>query len=577
MALDIEISKDNYKILRVDSCGKKIYIGSKYNQKREIKKFVDSVWPITYNDIFIILGLSLGEHIEEIQKYTELNQKILIVEFNKELIQYCRSDKKIAEILNKSGIKITNSIKEVDDFFQNYVNKSNVNFVKVNTYCKYANIFWNEYEHIYSHIKSSIFNIVINRNTLNILGNKYFENFLGNIKYIAKNPEINILKDKYKNKPAVIVSAGPSLSKNVNLLRNIDNTLILTGGRTIKTLMERNIHPSLLGIVDPTDKSYEIVKDVIEKVDYPLYFNDVTPTYVLLHHKRKKIYSLQNQFLNDILKKDIPSLYGGGSIAHSLTEVALYIGCNPIIYIGQDLAYTNDLEHDNSARNPGSDAKHRIYKRNDDIYVDDIYGNKVRTSLVLNSYRENLEKIISENPSISFINATEGGSNIKGTEIHTLSEVLKKIKKEKIISIDQYLDNINDVDYSKMICEYLKNTLKECTEFYKLCEDGKNNLNKCKVMYGNNLYKKYEEKFLLLHKKIQSKIHNLIVFDALLSKVIYEVEGNNKYAVIFSDSPIEKFQKKYNMAFDLYSNVQKVIEKYSPQIENIIKDLEKIN
>ena len=41
MNLNIEMSKDGYKVLKIEKNDKKIYLGSKYNQKREIEKFIN--------------------------------------------------------------------------------------------------------------------------------------------------------------------------------------------------------------------------------------------------------------------------------------------------------------------------------------------------------------------------------------------------------------------------------------------------------------------------------------------------------------------------------------------------------
>lgn len=56
--------------------------------------------------------------------------------------------------------------------------------------------------------------------------------------------------------------------------------------------------------------------------------------------------------------------------------------------------------------------------------MDDIYGKKVRTSNPLNMFRENIEVIIKQHKDIKFINATEGGAHINGSEVKFLNEVI---------------------------------------------------------------------------------------------------------------------------------------------------------
>jgi len=73
------------------------------------------------------------------------------------------------------------------------------------------------------------------------------ENMLDNIEQIAKNPGVNILYDKFKGKPAVIVATGPSLKKNMHLLKGLgDKALILSCDATFKLLLKNNIKPHMV-------------------------------------------------------------------------------------------------------------------------------------------------------------------------------------------------------------------------------------------------------------------------------------------------------------------------------------------
>lgn len=573
MGLDIDYSKDGYKILRVEVNGKKKYVGSKYNQKREIDNFINSFGQISIKDNFIILGLSFGEHIKELIKTSGKDSKILIVEFNNELIDYCKNDEKAKFIFEDKRISLITTDKDIREFFYNNIDEGNINFLKIDTYCKYANIFWNEFSRIHSLIKEEVLRITLNRNTVLINGDMYLKNLLKNVKYIAKSTEINVLKNKYKNQPAIIVSAGPSLSKNIHLLKNVNNSLILSGGRTVKALLEKGIQPSFVGIVDPKEESYKLVEGFIDKVEYPLYFNDATPTNAIKEHHGKKFFSLQNNFLNNALNMEVPSLYGGGSIAHSLTKVALYMGCSPIVFIGQDLAYTDEREHDISSRSPWDSPTYRFYSREDDIYVDDVFGNKVRTSLQLNTYRISLEKIISENKEIKFINATEGGANINGAINKTLIDVINEFDNTYITPINNYL--ISE-DKTAKIINYLENTLLECDKYKELCTEGRKVLEKYKINYCSNRIsqlEKYERKFNIIHSQIQNKLQSIIVLNAGLSKVIYEVEGNSDFVILIKDREEERFRKTYNKTMTLYSNLQKVIENNYNKIKDLIDEL----
>ncbi len=107
--------------------------------------------------------------------------------------------------------------------------------------------------------------------------------------------------------------------------------------------------------------------------------------------------------------------------------LAIYLGCNNIIFIGQDLAYTGERLHSNSSTLETEGGNIGMY--DDNIYADDINGNKVRTSFELDAYRRYIEFYIHMLKNINFINSTEGGANIKGTKVMPLKESLNKYGK----------------------------------------------------------------------------------------------------------------------------------------------------
>jgi hypothetical protein len=93
-------------------------------------------------------------------------------------------------------------------------------------------------------------------------------------------------------------------------------------------------------------------------------------------------------------------------------KLAEYIGCSNIIFIGQDLAYTDNKYHADIVN--FSKGSNIIEEEKGMFWVDDVYGNKVLTDKQLNFYRINFEEHIKAKMNIKFINSTEGGANIKG-------------------------------------------------------------------------------------------------------------------------------------------------------------------
>lgn len=576
MSLNIEISKDGYKILKFNISGKYKYFGSKYNQKREIDKFIKSIGQINSKTNFIIFGIGFCDHLKELLKVIFPQNNILVIEYNNELIDYCRQSNDINNVLKYSNIKIASTEEEIKRFFKEYINEGNVEQITAIDYLGYYNMFKDEMGILYEVVKKEITSITLNKNTVLSCGNDYLETFLSNFSYFAISEDVTCLKDSYKNKPAVIVSAGPSLNKNIDELKGKNNILIFSGGRTLRPLIEKGIEPSCLGIVDNSEVSYKLVEGYIDKIKCPLYFNDFTPLKVLNDHNGKKVFSVQNSFFSSVLKKNIPSLYGGGSIAHSLTLLAVYMGCNPIIFVGQDFAYTGEKGHSEIAENYWENLTYDdFYKSNDDLYVKDIYGKPIRTSITLNNYKCEMEEIINNNRSIRFINATEGGADIKGTEIKKLKDVLKTLDNKKLENLNSI---IHEVDNRKIIAESLKNTLNNFDIYREWCKDGEKLVNICRKLRKSNEKSKYIKTINKLNniiKEIKENYKKLEIINAKLSQAIYAFENDNKFIINKEDSEEVIFKKQIGKIEKMCISIRTTIEDSYDELKKVIDRFQK--
>ncbi|WP_297417065.1 6-hydroxymethylpterin diphosphokinase MptE-like protein [Clostridium sp.] len=573
MSLNIELSKDGYKILKINKNGKKVYLGSKYNQQREVEKFINSIDEITNKDNFIILGLAFGEHVKELLKSIDKNSKILIIEFDNELIEYCKKDEEIGKIFKNKNINIVENENDIENFIIENITEVNVDRLQILYYCNYIKIYTEKYDETFTFIRDLVARIKINRNTFRVHGELFLENTIFNLPYIAKSTPANKMQNVYKNKPAIIVSAGPSLIKNIDELKGVENALILSGGRTLGALLERHIEPSCIGIVDPGIDSYKLVEPFINKVKSPLFFCDLANERVIKEHKADKIFYSNCKMIFDVFQQEIVNLYGGGSIAHSLTTFAIYMGCSPIILIGQDLAYTGDRGHSIDCGDRWDEKNFDRYKEETDIFVKDINGNFVRTSLVLNDFRVAFENIIKEYPNVKFINATEGGANIEGAENRKLKDVLVSLKKDKIKPMSNFIQH---VDRTKNVINELENNLYSIKEYMRLCESAKKLLSEYKINYylkKQTGVDKCIQKLNEIDKKIIEKNYEITLITTVILKIIFEIENDEKFMVKASDSKEVAFNKEFSRSNCLYSEIEKVLKSSFERIEKSINDM----
>ncbi len=108
----------------------------------------------------------------------------------------------------------------------------------------------------------------------------------------------------------------------------------------------------------------------------------------------------------------------GGSVATTALDVAIRMGGNPIIFVGQDLGFTDNKSHSSKT------YSRRIFESQGLREVEDIYGNTIQTSKNLYIYLRWIKNRISEENNMEFIDATEGGARIRGTKIMKLRDIV---------------------------------------------------------------------------------------------------------------------------------------------------------
>ena len=566
---NLEISKDNLRILKINHNGKEKYIGSYYNHKRDIDKFIKEIKDINDNTIIVTYGVMDGEHLLELCKEKYKNIKIIVFEKEEKLLKNIANDKYYLKILENENIKVFKFDEEVIEkvFYMQFTlgNVYNLKIINSPLLFDYNN---KEMIFISNCLKKFITHSVINLNTCKHFSERWFESFIGNFDYCLNSTFLSDIKDSVKNKPAIILSAGPSLEKNINLLKECkDKFFIISGGRTLSKLEEINVKPDLCVIIDGDEISYDIVKDNI-KIDTPLVFCNATNEKILQNYKGKKIYDSTNiDFIGSIIKKMQEPLFLGGSVAHACINTAIHIGCNPIILIGQDLAYTNDKVHASFCELTEDKYKHEEVLENvkseNDIYVDDIYGNKVRTSRSLNMFRENIEKIVKNNSNVKFINATEGGAKIEGTDIITLKEAIDKYQpKEKIEKNIPLVETLSDeekklvVDEFNKSIEYLMEIKIKCSKSVELNE-------KLKKAFNKNDFEKYNriaEKMDKLEDEIKELYSKVEYIKTLVYPIVVNVEINDEWVWKDNEDDKKQFKKLYNKTKFLYSTMKEKVD-----------------
>ncbi|MCI9531200.1 MAG: motility associated factor glycosyltransferase family protein [Lachnospiraceae bacterium] len=364
------------------------------------------------------------------------------------------------------------------------------------------------------------------------LGTKMFfrndiaDNFYNNVRYVRTGYKaFQLLNVIPTDIPAFIVSAGPSLNKNIKELKRAKNkSFIIAVDTAIKPLVKEGILPDMFATLDGI-KPVELVEQE-EAKGIPL-LTKLTATKGMLDYHTGKKFFINEGFryankLFEINQKSIEGFPVGGSVATLAFSMVCHLGFRKIIFVGQDLAYTDNKSHADGT------FQEKMPEENteDFIMVPGNYKEEVPTLSNLDGYRKWFGEFIKQwekGHYVEFINATEGGARIEGTVLMSLADVIDK-ECTKEVDIKSYIDGLEPIfnkDEQLRIRGYFHETPKQIYEIVRLAQEGKKIYQQLdKLCCNGNMDRRAYQKILKRVKKNRKEIEGNVHFDLLLNSMV---------------------------------------------------------
>lgn len=265
---------------------------------------------------------------------------------------------------------------------------------------------------------------------------QWLNNFFSNVRTAVADPGVSALKGHLANRPAIIVAAGPSLEKNVPLLADAQGkTVIIAAGSAINPLLKNGIEPDLLVSFDAGEANYRHFEN-LHTPNLPLVYIPTIFPQILEEYKGPRFTAGMAGFpfvgwLFDEVGEDKGLLDNGPSVANVSWHLANVLGLNPIILIGQDLAFTDGKSHAAGAVHAKTVDLESGDSQSRYITTEGIDGSTVTTSVPMYSMKVWFEqRLRNAHPGHVTIDATEGGAKIAGTEIMPLKQAIQQYCRE---------------------------------------------------------------------------------------------------------------------------------------------------
>lgn len=565
----IEETRKGDKTLLYNKDNKKIYFHSKYDPIREAQTIVEEYKDMNDTNV-IFYGTGLGYHIDLFVKENP-NNNFYIFEPMPELMEKFLSVRNLSKPEYKNLIAISLGLDSIESDISEFLELNRKETIIIE-----LPIHKQAFEEEFKRFNKTFLDIIKSKRssiaTDYSFQRRWIINSMINFKEVLSTPNILIeKKGEFKNKPVILVAAGPSLNEEIENIRYIkenDLAYIFSVGSAINTLIHHNIYPHAAATYDPTEHNQKVFEKVKERdiKDIPMIFGSSVGYETLENYPGKKYHMITSQdkianyYLESSSDMEIDIVLDAPSIAVVTLQLLANLGFSPIILVGQNLGYRNKNYYAEGVHyNPDIPFDNR----ETDIFVDDVYGNKIFTTDAFNSMREQLELYITSMEKGRVINTTKGGAKIQGTEFIELKDIIDKYLQETVV-IDNWLDG-NKTDYNK---EELKSKVESMDmaleDSYRWIKN-----------YNTNLYKMFElvrnrnlKQLDIMYNKLDISIRALESNDFFITFIL---QMNRVQHKLLADAvKISKIEK------DIYKKHMSLLNAYKGFIDKCSIDIELI-
>lgn len=476
-------TKNNLYTLQLSINGTFYYLHSIYDPEKESNNLIQKL--ITdYYDIIFCGGFGLGYYIMTLfNNYKKYFGKLIIIEKNLYILKIALSLFDFSNIFKSDKFEIL--FENNDEIIG--LNNILINSITKKVYTFIPQIYYQIDYAFYSNIKNLVESYLSRKNiniaTLTRFQNLWSYNIIKNHKKFLYSKGINSFYNKYTNLPSLVISAGPSLNSTIELIKRNQNYFIIIAVDSIfQTLIKNNICPDFVVTVDPQFINYKYF-------EYNNYFRSILVAEISTFPLIIKNYKGPITFFSPIFPfakwlESYTSEKGeidmGGSVSTTAFDFAFKLGTNPIILIGQDLAFIQDRTHTKGSYiekywtlryNRFTTSLNGIYKYiHNNLFLkiksnnNQLVNTDKRMMIFFVWFENKMRNIQNE---VKVYNTSINGAKINNMSVDPLSKILKEnnfndISKTKN-ELKNFNANYNNVNFSSFLKE-IKLISKNLTE-----------------------------------------------------------------------------------------------------------------
>jgi hypothetical protein len=553
LSIEKEISKVGTETVKVNG----LYLHSKYNPIREAEQMAKQEYKPHH--LHIVFGYGLGYIVDALTKEFHFNEPILLID---PLIDYNYINLSNSTYNRLYTAKANDIAKIVDmvDKLSSY--STNVHVV---TSINYDKLFPLELKNVLEIVKNNHYKQGSNIATAKHFAVAWQKNLLLNTKNIVSDFSLEMLEEVY-TAPIVIAAGGPSLTKQLSLLKEYRNKVILIcAGSTINALLKYNIMPDYIVSVDGGEPNAQHFESLKFGKDVSLIYGP-TNHYKVRDSFKGRGYAFipsvkpkyKDYFVNRFSKK-LPLIHGGGSVAHYSLSIAKYMTTGPIALIGQDLALTGGQSHATGVK--GNKSTEDL-PTNKNVQVEGYFGENVTTTqtlrIMLNTFNE---PPLLDTERKNIWNCTEGGAKIHSIAQLPFAEFLEQYATEQVSKIVEEAPTIKS---TLLVGNFIKDEISNYKKIMNLLTKGSQIIKKS---VGLKLTNDELNKISKIEKELNG-LYKKYSLETLLEPIFDRC--SHEYLPKVNETSLESNLRAKNYALDLYTSCIHQLELFIEQSEENI-------
>jgi hypothetical protein len=443
--------------------GRAVALHSRYQPIDEAKRLIDAL-PTAERLAFYVFGFGLGYHVEALFERAGEEAMLLVFEPDLLLLRTAFEHRDFSHLIESRRVlffhraekgellaRLTPHTALISVGAEQVVHPPSMEVA--GEFHRQMQVWIEEYT---SYGRTSLNTVVLNSRRTAI-------NVAKNIAWYVATPPVSRLQDRHKGQPAVVISAGPSIRKNKHLLRDLNGRAVLIATQTmLKPMLEMGVEPDYVTSLDYHEICTRFFENLPPNLGTELVAEPkATGGVFRLHTGPDSL--IGNRFAELMLREMKPNkteLAGGATVAHLAFYLGEYAGCDPIIFVGQDLGFSDGLcyapgtSYEDVWRPELGRFGTVEMKQWDQIVrerfilrrVPDYQGRPMYTEERLFSYLQQFEADFLRSTR-TIIDATEGGVAKRGTVAMPLAEALEKYCREPI---EVRLDDHGGADWGRI-------------------------------------------------------------------------------------------------------------------------------